>query len=624
MDDHITELARSTLASVDALLGEIAALNEAYGARRAAATRLERRDLPVDLPGLNDLTASSKGLRNPLEKVVRSRTGGDGPARGKGKHGAGNGEGPKGEDGDGDDEQRREERDRKDMIVLSSVANHPGPQRWDAIKRCRGLAALRRQFPLSDNNNGGGGKPGARPRLSPTVDAVVDNGAEWLKVCIFTERKLMRQMAEEGWHPDDSDDDSSAGSDDSGAGDDEDGDDADAGSLLGMANQLVKAARLNLCRGRPPRVRIFLPNVTEGSVPEIDKLLDKVRRAGAPKARGRDRGKGSRRKAVEVVVEGATGEFAQKPVPPLETALGQLLQSDARAAAEGLMTATLNVELTLLISLVSDITHGRIAVQPWFGTQVVSHIRDEEHAPGVRLADLYAAVAGRRLVCTREVADEFSSVIADLGTPTTRERAAILLGRTGPEWVDNGAADGGATGTGSVSSDSQDLRSRFLELSVYPVPEGLQLPIQVVSDEEFHASRENVEALIRAGELPAAARRVFDKLDRQYHRSCYLYGWARGLTTVSANSLTVQQIYAVASEPAGDDEDVDEGAGGKEVPDMFCTPLAIGLNTVRPCPEERWNGLKDAKHGRRDAREKEAKAMKKAGAWGPALGVRSK
>lgn len=564
MEDNIVKLAQATLQKVDALLGEIAALNEAYRDRRETATKLERRDMPVDLPGLNDLIASSKGLRNPLEKVVRARStinsAGALPV---------------------DDEQQRDERDRKDMIILSSVGSHPGEQRWDAIKRCHGLVALRRQFPL-------GGSASSK-RLSPAVDAVVQNGAEWLKVSVLNERKLIRQMAEEGWHPDDSEDESSsAGSDDD--DDDDDADDGNATSIVGIATQLVRAARLNRCRSSPPRVRIYLPNIVEGSAAEVDKLLGKVRRAGIAKGGQRP---------VEIIVDCAGSAFAQTPVPPLETALANLFRNTQLDR----LTPTLNLELTLLISLVSDITHGRIEVKPWYGTQVISHIKDEEHAPGTRLRDLYAAVGSRHLVCTEDVMREFSNVIEDLGTPATKERAAILLGRTGEE--------------GTASPESPDgLRSKFRQLSVYPVPDDLQLPIRAVSASDFDASRESVASMIEAGKLPGVARHVFDKLDRQYHRACYLYGWANGITTVSANSLTVQQIYAVINE-------YDNG-GGSTAPDMFCAPLAIGLNTVRPCPEDRWNGLKDAKHGRRDAREKEAKAMKKSGAWGPALGVRSK
>lgn len=560
--------AKATLEKVDSLLGEIAALNETYRDRREAATKLERRDLPVDLPGLNDLIASSKGLRNPLEKVVRARSNGAGAAVAAGAAGTS----PCADHDQQQQQQQREERDRKDMIILSSVGSHPGEQRWDAIKRCHGLVALRRQFPL-------GGK-----RLSPAVDAVVQNGSEWLKVCIFNEKKLIRQMAEEGWHPDDSDDDSDD-DDNNNLGSDDGNNEGNASSILGIATQLVKAARLNRCRSSPPRVRIYLPNVSEGSVAEVDKLLDKVRRTGIPK--------GSER-PVEIILDCAGSVFASSPVPPLETAFANLFRNTQLDC----LTPTLNLELTLLISLVSDITHGRIEVKPWYGTQVISHIKDEEHSPGTRLRDLYSAVGNKNLVCTEDVMREFSNVIDDLGTPMTKARAAILLGRT-------------EEGTAS-SLQAHDLRSRFQELSIYPVPDDLQLPIKPVSSDEFSASRENVEAMIENGELPEVSRHVFDKLDRQYHRTCYLYGWAKRITTVSANSLTVQQIYVVINEHDG------------AAPDMFCAPLAIGLNTVRPCPEDRWNGLKDAKHGRRDAREKEAKAMKKAGAWGPALGVRSK
>ncbi len=549
MEDSVATMAEATLEKIDELLGEMAALNETYRDRREAATRLERRDMPVDLPGLNDLIASSKGLRNPLEKLIRVRGGKNGDAAGLPSL----------------DEQQREERDRKDMIILSSVGSHPGAERWDAIKRCHGLVALRRQFSLSDNR-----------RLSPAVDAVVADGAEWLKVCIMTERKLIRQMAEEGWHPDDSDSDESSDSDD---GDSE----GNAVGIVRMVAQLAKAARLNRYRSRPPRVRVYLPNIVEGSSADVDKLLDKVRRVGIPKGDER---------TVEIIVDCADSAFARSPVPPLEAAFANLFRNTHKDH----LTSTLNLELTLLISLVSDITHDHIEVKPWYGTQVISHIRDEEHAPGARLGDLYSAIGDKDLVCTQEVAREFSNVIVDLGTPTTQARADILLGHI----------------EGATSLDSHDLRAKLQELSVYPVPEDLRLPIRTVSGDDFSASRESVEALIEAGELPGVARSVFDKLDRQYHRACYLYGWATNITTVSANSLTVQQIYAAVNETD------DTG------PDMFCVPLAIGLNTVRPCPEDRWIGLKDAKHGRRDAREKEAKAMKRAGAWGPALGVRSK
>lgn len=54
---------------------------------------------------------------------------------------------------------------------------------------------------------------------------------------------------------------------------------------------------------------------------------------------------------------------------------------------------------------------------------------------------------------------------------------------------------------------------------------------------------------------------------------------------------------------------------------MYLTSLAISLNTAKPCPTDKWNEIKDAKHERKEARTKEAKSMKAAGTWGPSMGV---
>lgn len=53
---------------------------------------------------------------------------------------------------------------------------------------------------------------------------------------------------------------------------------------------------------------------------------------------------------------------------------------------------------------------------------------------------------------------------------------------------------------------------------------------------------------------------------------------------------------------------------------MYLTSLAISINTARPCPNDKWEEIKDAKHERKEAREKEAKQMKADGSWNPALG----
>lgn len=56
-------------------------------------------------------------------------------------------------------------------------------------------------------------------------------------------------------------------------------------------------------------------------------------------------------------------------------------------------------------------------------------------------------------------------------------------------------------------------------------------------------------------------------------------------------------------------------------PRLYLSALAISLNTAKPCPTDKWNEIKDAKHDRKEARTKEAKSMKAAGIWGPSMGV---
>lgn len=53
---------------------------------------------------------------------------------------------------------------------------------------------------------------------------------------------------------------------------------------------------------------------------------------------------------------------------------------------------------------------------------------------------------------------------------------------------------------------------------------------------------------------------------------------------------------------------------------MYPTSLAISINTARPCPNGKWEEIKDAKHERKQAREREAKQMKADGSWNPSFG----
>lgn len=564
-DDHVAILGQATAQSVDALVDELEALNAAWKQRLQRLTRLERKELPDPIPGLHDFIVSVRGTANSVRRLLRDRKAAK-------------------EKRDLDDEASREEQDTKDKTKLESCGLVPHQVLWDSIKRTQGLLAFRRRF------------SGANGKLGPTIDAVVENGVEWFKVLTVSEKKLHIQMAEEGWHPDDSSDDEGDASEDEDSGI----------QIIKITNQLVKAARSNRCNTRIPRIRLVLPNLTLGRSNAIDKLLQRTRALGmSSKEEGN----------VEILVDCANSDFLKRPIPPLK----QVFDNMFRDTAQDRLTSTLNLELTIILSLVSDIAHGEVQAEEWYSRQTLSHIEDESHAPGARLQSVYSALRGRRLECTHEVAREVRNIVDDLGTETTKTRTMLWFGR---ESIKDGfdtprsyrtLQSNVATKSSIADRDAERDRlvSELRKLSKYPVPDDLQLPIQIVGDDEFDHTE--YEALIEAGKLPPVAARVWAKLDRPYNRSAHLMGWLHGSTTVSANALNVRTIEATVDK---------ERTSALEVgPKLYLTPLAISINTARPCPTDKWNEIKVSKHLRKEARSKEAKHLKAAGTWGPSLGI---
>lgn len=469
-DDPVAALGQTTLQGIDSLIGELDALNAAWKQRLQRLTRLERKELPDPIPGLHDFIVSVKGTANSVQRLLKDRE----LANSK---------------QDLDDDVAQHERDAKDTAKIRSCGLVPHQVQWDAIKRTHGLLAFRRRF------------SGPTGDLGPTIDAVVENGAEWVKVLAVTEKKLHIQMAEEGWHPDDSSDDEGDASDDEDSGI----------QLIKITHQLVKAARSNRCNTRIPRIRLVLPNLTLGRARAIDKLLDRTQSLGISTKEEGD---------VQILVDCANSDFLQRPIPLLR----QVFDNMFRDTAQDRLTSTLNLELTIILSLVSDIAHAEVKPQEWYSRQTLSHIEDELHAPGVRLQGVYSALRGRRLECTQEVAREVRNVVDDLGTETTKTRTMLFFGRQSMKdgfdtprshvaLQSNGNGDGTTKGdpTGS-EAERKRLVSELQQLSKYPVPDDLQLPIQVVGDDEF--DHEDYQALIETGKLPPVAAHVWAKLDR--------------------------------------------------------------------------------------------------------------
>lgn len=111
-------------------------------------------------------------------------------------------------------------------------------------------------------------------------------------------------------------------------------------------------------------------------------------------------------------------------------------------------------------------------------------------------------------------------IVDTLATDAERHRANLLL------------AQGDR-----ANYSSAELVAEWATLSDHEVPEGFKLPIQVMPV--------NLDTITNG--LPTVADRVAAELG-ELNKSIFLYGWANGLTTLSANRGRARQIETIINE----------------------------------------------------------------------------
>ncbi|KXG47384.1 Protein of unknown function DUF1308 [Penicillium griseofulvum] len=387
---------------------------------------------------------------------------------------------------------------------------------------CSGLVALGRRFYWDGETKvterkGGKGKgkggdaqekqPNKDKRKSVFVDIVADDGEEWVKVSTISENRLLFEMAKKGWEGDSDEDE---WSDDGGEGrtilqnfDDDDGDDDDELELIKLARDLRKASDATRVRYRHPRLRVVIPKIEEGSVPEIDAVLNEMRSYG-----------------IRVDCQGSL---------PAETpsGLAHLLPQPFKN-----FTSTLNVDCTLLLALVSDLSHIKdIPVSPHFHRAIVRQIEVEQEKP-LLTSELWPAMDGRELVSTTEAAVRFREIVETIGTETEKSRTHMLLGDPPYEQLSREA-----------------ILQKFQELSDYQVPTDWKLPIKVVDAQQV------IDAAKAQGNLHPVVHDVGEGLSDINH-SVFLYGWVTGLTTISSNRTIDKQIEVTVEDNRKGDDDL--------------------------------------------------------------------
>jgi hypothetical protein len=359
-------------------------------------------------------------------------------------------------------------------------------------------------------------------RHGSLVDVVADGGLLWVKVSTISEKRLLMEMAKQGWEGWDS-----MSEDD----DDDDEDDAREASpptdtdisILKMATRLAQAARdarvnykhpsvvmeLPRMRSRADRdadntryvitlaMHEYRPNNTSDAVnTAIDSVLDKISSLGIKVVCGPQAPSPTPPRALSAVVAGGA--------PPYWATM--LYDEFSR------FTPRVNIDCTVLLALASDISHGRVTAAPWFNSALRRQLEIEDRERLLPAVLWPALAGGRELVCTREAARRMCEIAGSIGTEAEKARMSVLL--------DEGVSE-------------EEKRKQLRALSSHDVPDDLKLPVRVYDRVGLEDAR-----------LPAVARQVAQELT-DINKSVFLFGWAEGITTITSNKTSAKVIQTM-------------------------------------------------------------------------------
>lgn len=376
---------------------------------------------------------------------------------------------------------------------------------WNVAKTCTGVIALKKRFYWISGapSSGDVSNPSAdrrHRRFNAWVDIVAQDGSEWIKVSTLTEKRILFDLAKAGW-----DEDSSA--------DDQDGGEDEPEGLLKQAEALAKTARATRIRYRHPKVRIVLPKIKRGGAQEVASLIDQINSLGITVQTTEDL---QENRPIKSVLKAMT-------VDPFAT-----------------ITSRINIDCTILLALVSDLSHGNVEERDWHHRSILRQIEMEKQ-DHMLPNSLWPACGSKPMVCTKEAASRMHEIVDLIGTQTEKRRTDCLM-RThvSAEW------------------SREERIQGFQELSLYSVPPEWNLPIDVVE----------VDLCAIKSRLPPISTAVIRQLS-PINQSVFLYGWDSRQTTLSSNRTVAKDIeLAIEVNRIGE---YDQG------PDIWLCPTARSL-----------------------------------------------
>lgn len=403
---------------------------------------------------------------------------------------------------------------------------------WKITRNCREVTALSKRFysyqrdvsdpskrPATSNRTQKSEGLRRQGQKGVLVDIVAENGLQWIKVSTISEKRLLFEIAKEGWesYTAESSDDESHQSQ---------MDDTDKHhhqlELVRLAHELQIASKASRVQFRHPRVVFVLPNIREGQLRDVDAFVADLRATGA---------------TVQCSSGQALHELYQDDMSHVKPAvLDRLLPGNDQLQRSNMI----NLDCTILLAIISDISHLRKdqispdshALNGTYHSAIVRQIEFEESNSMIQ-GDIYPILTNRTLHCTSHAAERMREIVQCMGTPSECERADIVLG------------EGRYAGKGA-----EELRGFLEEQSVHAVPDGIRLPIKVVAF--------NPQDLITSLTLESAEQKCFPywivaevaKLVRlsPVNLSVFLYGWMERSLTFTSNRVVATGLLKAIDE----------------------------------------------------------------------------
>ncbi|RVD80706.1 uncharacterized protein DFL_008600 [Arthrobotrys flagrans] len=452
---------------------------------------------------------------------------------------------------------------------------------WAVAKTCSGLQVIFRTVQLFDHPTdnaarlrGNEKKKLKRKKTPVQVDIIAQNGLEWIKVANLSERRLETEFAKARWEAEGfRDEDENGDGSDGGRGIEqtilEFQHDSDAFSLVKSARSMVLAAQQTRVQYLHPEITIVLPNINyDPQDPQpgspVHTLITAILSTGARVQTSNNSiisptpipGDGSA--LTDNFGNTITNRSAPLNLNPPESAAEAALTTlSITSDPINLITPRILIDCTILLALVSDLSHEPVAEQPIFHRYILQQVRSEKEEP-LLPNWIYPSIQGKEMVCTFDAYKRFKEIVEIVGSENEKSRAeALVWGGAGRDWRHPSPSKSGSSNNDAGITFTEDgepllpdgrtrtsLLSTLRSLSKHPVPENLNLPITVVDSLESRLMSHNPVAAKIGQELSAV------------NRSSMFTAWEMGVTIVTTNGSVVKRLEWLVEENRVRDDDV--------------------------------------------------------------------